>query len=163
MHAAVVASLHRGRLQADVAREHGISVRQVQRIVASWEGRCEPQDWIDPIAELRAALEMLRQAEADMAAIEEKPDNDAAHIGATRLKAELNERRIHLMQVLGLLPRTLAAVPVEHDLQQMLREFGEILQRHQVPHEALRELAELARRSSGQRRPLSLSALAGAA
>lgn len=144
--AAVVASVHRGRSQRDVADEYGITDRQVRRILSTWEAALGESGWIDPIAELRAAIAMLRQAEADMAAIEEAPDNHAAHIGATRLKTEINERRINLMQVLGLLPRNLAAIPVEQQMQAMFRDFAETLRRNDVSDEVLEGMLELAER-----------------
>jgi hypothetical protein len=83
---AIWASCARGRTQAEVAAEHGLSRRQVQRILDA----CERDGLgtgitIDPVAEVLAVLKIHRQAVVDLARIEETADNHAAQVGATRL------------------------------------------------------------------------------
>jgi hypothetical protein len=152
--AAIFQSAARGRLQADIAAEHGITTRQVQRIVAAFRADGE-QEWVDPIAEVSATLELLRQAVADMARIEEGADNHAAHIGATRLKIEARIRRQELMQALGILPRELHALTAAQEMVEIFKEFSGVLNRYGVPDEALRELERLADRAGhlGRARP----------
>jgi hypothetical protein len=152
----VVASVARGRPRAEVAAEHGITTRQVHRIVAAWRGDQQRDTWLDPIAEVQTTLELLRQAVADMAKIEERADNHAAHIGATRLKIEARLRRQELMQSLGILPRQLRALTAGQEMAEIFREFSMVLDRYGVPDDALRELEQLAARALNLGRPASL-------
>lgn len=158
--AEIVASAARGRPQARIAAEHGLTVRQVQRVVASW--RCDRHGdaaWIDPVEEIRATLELLRQVVADMAAIEERPDNDAAHIGASRLKIEAALRRQEFMQALGLLPRQLGTLRAADEMAQLFREFAALAEEHNVSNEYIEALHSLAERSKRiGRSPIALVA-----
>lgn len=139
----VIASLARGRRQAEIAAEHALTVRQVRRIAA------EGQDALfdgDPTEEIAAAVAFLRQAIADMAVIEESPDNHAAHIGATRLKLQAHDRLLGLLAQIGVIPRQLGALGAERQMQEMFRELAAVAEEHDASDELVRALLSFAER-----------------
>ncbi len=135
----------RGARWCDIAsRFDGVSQRQAQRIFASWRDDESSSEFLNAGEVIRSTIELLRQGIADMAALEMSADNDNARIGATRLKVEIAERLIVMLRAVGVLPRNLGSFAVERQVQEMMREFIDLLRRHEVPAELLQDLQALA-------------------
>ncbi|WCB95491.1 hypothetical protein DSM104299_04239 [Baekduia alba] len=111
---------------------------------------------MDPVEEVRAVLELHAQAVADLAKIEENPDNNAAHIGATRLKLESAVRRLELMRDLGLLPNHLRTLRAGDEMSMLFQHFADVLIRHKASDEMLKELEGLASRAAAVSAPIAL-------
>lgn len=154
--ASIAASRARGRTWPEIALEHGVSLRQVQRVAAEWEREKHDIEGVDPFAEIRSTLALLRQVVADMAKIEESADNHAAHIGASRLKVETTMRRLELMFSLGLV-KSPAIVDLEKQTAEVFQELAYLAQHHNVSDDFLTDVLDLStRNSAAQRSPLEL-------
>lgn len=144
--AKIIQSRARGKSWIAIARDHGLSVRGCQRIVEAWrKDGLGVDDVIDPMAEVRALIELLGQAVEDFATVEERTKHDGYRIAATREKIDAATQRFQLLQVLGLIPRP-HVVSAERAMQAMLKEFAAIVERHNVPDEALQEILDLSER-----------------
>jgi hypothetical protein len=151
--AEIVASVARGRTQTSVALDFGLTRQQIGRIVADHRASTGG-DVIDPVAEVRAILDLLNQTVDDMAVVQERADNSAAAIGAARLKLEAKLRRHDVLATLGLMPRDLRALPLGAELQAWAREVREILLRDDTPAATIDDIAAVSDRFATRHRTI---------
>jgi hypothetical protein len=95
----------------------------------------------------------------ELTLLAERADHDAVRLGCLKAKLEVIERRLALLQAVGLLPRDLGALRLELEIRHVLPVFVDVLDRFHVPPEALEELqARLGRGHSGNGRASALPA-----
>jgi hypothetical protein len=151
-----------GATYAAVAQEFGISVRQAKRIVA--RDAAAPALAVSPLAvggtdAIETVLRIHVKARADLAGIIKSSPHDSPRVAAIRTRLDAATAQLAILQAVGDVPRNLASPAERQQLQVVFREFAELLRRHDVGDDALRELLELAdsliggrQRSRGGRR-----------
>jgi len=148
--ARIVAARHSGVTWSRIAAEFDLSVRQAQNIVADWQDS-EPDD-VDGIDALQGLIHLLRQAIEDLAVTAQRASHDSNRIGAIKALVETAMLRWQVERAAGLVPRHPAAPSLHQEMQVVFQEFAELLRRHNVADEALREFLELAERVAQQPR-----------
>jgi hypothetical protein len=128
------------RVTAIAARE-GITPRQVQRIIAARAEAALPLDNVDPDAVVREVLELHDQALSDLA---ELSIDAPAHVrlGAIVRRVDVGVQRLAILRSYGLVPEY-RRWRVARSFDDVLSELAEVLRRHDVPPEALREIVAL--------------------
>jgi hypothetical protein len=105
---------------------------------------------VDPVAEVRALVELLGQSIEDMAEIEERTKHDGVKIAAIRSKVETAFTRFELLQAMGWVPPP-QVIQWEREMQAVIARMVDVLERHAVPDEALRELLAIGEAQLGRR------------
>src|SRR5205085_7819079 len=89
---------------------------------------------------MHAAIETYDKAEP----------GSSVQVQAVRASVDAAVTRMQIMRAAGKVPRSLAGPSIAREMQVMFREFGAILERYEVPDDALRDLLELAETRMGQ-------------
>ena len=144
--ARIVAARHSGGTWQQIAAEFEISVSQAKAIVADWQDS-GPGD-VDELDSFSALLGVLRQAVSDYALIVQCATHDSNRIGALKGLVETASLRWDVERSAGLVPSHPAAPKLAHQLQQVFHELEDLLRRHDVSDEALKEIVELAQRTA---------------
>lgn len=123
--------------------------QEIHRRALSWE---EPlhdpmlalQETIDSVtAAVHAAWDTYREAE----------EGSSVRVQAIRAALDATGTRLHIMQLAGRAPRSLAGPSMASEMRSVFVEFADLLRRHGVPSEALEELIAMAESRMGQGAP----------
>lgn len=128
---------------SEIAREHGVSERQAQRIYA--EARAEAPrlgEHRDPAEFVEELLASYDAALADLAVLARDSKHDATRLGAIRTRIELIETKYATMMATGVLPSSLTQVRNEIDARELGAAVIAVLDRHGVSFEAKQEIRE---------------------
>lgn len=140
-----------GMTWPEVARATGLTQAKCRRLWAQLKESGDPDAPVDAwgwVYRRRDALTItLEEAAATYAAAE--PGSQAA-VAALRLWEQTSDKMLELARWVGWTPRQLAALTAENAMQEMFRELARIVERYDVPSEAIEEMLALAeRRLSG--------------
>lgn len=175
-HTQVVRLRLAGRTWAEIAEEVGLTDRACR---AAWYAFRDSEktlmveeDPLDVVFEHIAGFKELRRLSAEVfaesAAVPAKDKdgnfvklkgggylmagaNSSVRVAALKLVAEMRVREIDLRQQTGLLPRNLGKLQVELDVRWILDQVFLLLQKHDVPDEALAEFETILARQAGER------------
>lgn len=136
---------------ATIAKQVGLSERQCRDIYADFLLWDETQK--DPMKVVEETIDCLWAAmlEASDTAAYAEPGS-TARTGAVKAFIEAATTRLALMQAAGKVPRYLGTFAAEQELRAVMREFAELLERHEITGPPLREFLELAERVGARRR-----------
>lgn len=152
----------RGFAWSEIAREHGVSQRQAQRIYAEVRTAAPKLgDHLDPAEFVEELLASYDAALADLAVLGRDSKHDATRLGAIRTRIELIETKYATMMATGVLPSSLSQVSLEIDGRKMSTAVIDVLDRHGVSLEAQREI-RLALTSDWERERQAVRELAAA-
>jgi hypothetical protein len=116
---------------------------------------------IDPVAEI---IDLIRTRERIAEKLEGIADNGSHPGYQVSALARLNEvktARFALLQAVGLVPRRLSWWTEEAGMVRMLRDFAELIRKHDVPDEVLNDFQQLAESRVEQSRGVSLALTGG--
>ena len=170
----VVSSLNRVKqdamMQADresglswpqIASKHGVSLRTAQRRVnAHRAASIEAGDAVpsinraddvlgfkvDALAEIQDLLDTQARIAGRLEVIASTSSHESACVAANVRLAEVKERRIAVLQAMGLVPRRLSWWTEAAGAVEVMREFARIIAKHNVADEALNDVLKLAER-----------------
>lgn len=134
----------------EIAKRVGLSERSVRRSYRRYLEYREPEasEWRQVEEALDLLNEIVREA-ADNAA--HAPPGSSARTGALRIMLEAVERQLAMRQALGKIPRYLGDFAQRGELETVLREFAEVLDRHEVGEALMDDFIELAERVAQRR------------
>jgi hypothetical protein len=136
--------LAKGHALTTVSERYGLTERQLRNI---WRDRTNSELFnaqLNPEEELQDELDLLAALMAESAELAELTLNDAVRLGTIRTRLAIQERRIELKRLYGVLPWGHEHLKLRSQVEEMIDSLVEILARHQVPDEVYRELAQLA-------------------
>jgi hypothetical protein len=149
--------VHRARvIAAERAKVEPTSWKAISDMVGLAQSQCREiyADFLrwdetmhDPMAVVDETIDCLWAAMIETSDTAANADpGSAARVGAIRAFMEAATTRLALMQAAGKVPRYLGTFQAQAELQAVLREFGELLRKHAIEGEALRDFLELAER-----------------
>lgn len=145
----IVVDRARGMSWGAIERKHGITTRQCQNVWTKFADERKPalegQDPLDVIVEL---IEGYRAQEEHLAELSDETDVVNEKIAAIREQRAHKEARTELLQAIGYLPKNLGTLAIEVDVRFLAQTVVEILDRHDVPVDARKELVEALRHRS---------------
>jgi hypothetical protein len=107
---------------------------------------------IDPTVAADEALAFLERKMSDLAALAIDSPNDAVRLGALKASIAAGIEYLDLLRVFGRLPRGAAEFVAQRDLPAIFGALAEVMQRHDVPDGAIREMLALSERHVGRPR-----------
>jgi hypothetical protein len=139
---AIVIDRNKGFTWPEIARRHGLQERQARNVYREWREdklaeEVAPRDASEWLFE---ALSMYQQIISTLAQTADDADNDAARVGALRTQMAAMDRHTELLLATGRLPRSLQASIDRQQVQVMIRRMAEVLERHDVQPEVIRDL-----------------------
>jgi hypothetical protein len=141
---AIVAAYRRGVPGAKLAESHGLTRQRVQQIVAGWDDLPSiPRDGVrvDAGHEVARTLAAFEQAIADLGEIVMSSDSQThVKLGAITRALDAHERRLKLMASAGYISANLAAPLVEQQMVALTRTVANVMRKHGVGEEVVREL-----------------------
>jgi hypothetical protein len=144
----IAAAHHAGVPAARLAAEFGVTPRQIANILLDWKTSTpEDADGRDSFAALLAAV---RFSVDELATVAVTAENDSNRIGALRTLVEHSLLRWQVERAAGMVPRHPAAPGLATEMHLVFREFAELLRRHDVGDDALREFLALAETRMGR-------------
>lgn len=127
-----------------IAKKHGITPRQAQRIYAQFLD-FEAAKHGDPLAIVDDAL-LLREALLErLGEIVASDAQETAIVGAARAMREIDVERLELMQAVGRLPRSMTRWQSESDFAEIVRGVLSILEANSIGEPVLRQIQDLVR------------------
>lgn len=147
---AKIVALHKARVPwKTIAARFGMTVRGAERIVEMWEASAVDVEK-DPGEYFTELIDGLTMAVEEFAVLGLTAEYEAHRIGALKAYVETLMARDEVLRAAGVLPRHRAAPRLEQEMQVVFRELADLLTRHDVGEDALRELVELAQSRMGQ-------------
>lgn len=128
----------------EIAREVGLPVRNCQKLLKQLQETGDPDAPANPMAPIQRHLDVLETVMDEAAITYAEATRGAERVGALKLLKDASSEMIDYMRLVGFLPRQLGALSFEREAQQMFRQFAEILQRYDVPDDAVAEVLALA-------------------
>jgi hypothetical protein len=144
--------LAKGLAWVTVAERYGLTERQLRNI---WRDRTSSQLFhakLDPEQELRDELELLAALMAEAAELGELTLNDAVRLGTIRTRLAIQERRIELKRLYGVLPWGHEHLQLRSQVEEMIDSLIEILTRHRVSEAVYEDIALLSEAEHEQSR-----------
>jgi hypothetical protein len=145
-----------------IAKAVGVSERQANEIYRQfllWE---EPQH--DPMKAVDETIDVMTVAmHGALETYMEAKEGSSVRVAALKTAVETAAARLQIMRAAGRAPRSLAAPSMVAEMQLVFREFAELLRRHDVGDDALREFLELAETRMGRLTAIDARALPSAA
>ena len=144
-----------GKTWPEVAKITGMSQAKCKRLERDIRDHGDPDSVVDPMAPVLRHLDVLEVTmdEASATYLAASPGS-TARVGALKLLKESSAEMLEMMQLIGAVPRSLAAFRAEREMQQMLRDFIEVVRDHDIPDEAVQAMRDLAARRLAVGRPL---------
>jgi hypothetical protein len=132
-----------------IAKDVGLSERQAQEVYAQFIDWEKPLH--DPMAVVEETIDGLTVAmhEAWQTYADAAPGS-SVRVQAIRTAADAAVTRLQVMRAAGRAPRSLAAPSFAAEMQTAFREFAELLGRHDVSDEVLRDFLGLAEARMGR-------------
>jgi hypothetical protein len=140
---AIVAAYRRGVSAERLAESHGLTPRRVFQIVEAWADLPSiPRDGVrvDAGKEVARTLAAFEQAIADLGEIVGGDAPVHVRLGAVTRTLDAHERRLKLMAAAGYISRNLAAPLIEQEMVALARTVADVMRRHGVAEEVVREL-----------------------
>jgi hypothetical protein len=132
---------------AEVATRYGVSERHAKRVLAAFRDTRPRLHERDPIEVVERALDEYDDIIDELRAVARQTRQDNARVGALKARLQATESRLSLLQAVGVLPRDLGQLRVEHDVRFIAQAILDVFDRHDVSAEARRDLqAVLGRR-----------------
>jgi hypothetical protein len=146
----------------EIAKDVGLSESQCGLVYGQfleWEAPLH-----DPMEVVQETIDALTVAMHEaLRTYEAAPEGTSVRVQALRTGMDAAVTRLQVMRAAGRAPRSLAAPAVAQQMQVVFREFAELLRRHQVGDDALREFLELAEGQMGRMSAIEGRALPAAA
>jgi hypothetical protein len=145
---AIVAAYRRGVPASKLADSHGITRQAIHKIVKGWDDLPSiPRDGVrvDAGQEVARTLAAFEQAISDLGEIVGSDAQTHVKLGAITRALDAHERRLKLMAAAGYISRNLAAPLIEQEMVAMVRAVADVMRRHQIGEEVIRELLTEAR------------------
>jgi hypothetical protein len=139
----IVAAYRRGVPAAKIAESHGLTRQRVGQIVAGWADLPSiPREGVhvDAGHEVARTLAAFEQAITDLGEIVGGPAPTHVKLGAITRTLDAHERRLKLMAAAGYISRNLAAPLIEQEMVKLARTVADVMRRHGVAEEVVREL-----------------------
>jgi hypothetical protein len=140
-----------GKTWPEVAKATGLSQAKCRRLYAQVQQSGDPDAPVDAWAWVYRRLDALNITMEEVAVTyAAAPPGSAAAVRALQVWEQTSEKMLELARWVGWTPRQLGALNAERAMQEMFREIARIVERYDVPTEAVEEILELAeRRLSG--------------
>jgi hypothetical protein len=135
---------------ADIAKEVGMSEAGARD---AWEQFREAEASMldDPLAVVDETIDMMTVAiHQALATYEDAAPGSSVRVQALRAAVDTAMVRLQVMRSAGRAPRSLAAPALAQQLQVVFREFAELLRRHELGDEVLRDFLSLAESQMGR-------------
>lgn len=147
----------------EIAVATGMSQAKCKRLAKDLQDAGDPDRPADPMAPIQRHLDVLEvtMLEASQTYVD-APEGSSVRVGALKLLKESSADWIDMMRLVGGVPRQLGAIPAERQMQQLFREFAELLRDHDASDEMLQALLELAERRLTRSAPIEGRALPAA-
>jgi hypothetical protein len=132
-----------------IGKEVGMSARGAEEAYATW------LEWEEPLHDPNGVVDETINAltvsmHEALRTYEAAPEGSSVRVQALRTTVHTAITRLQVMRAAGRAPRSLAAPMVERQMQAVLREFAELLGRHEVGDDVLRDFLLLAESKMGQ-------------
>lgn len=133
----------------DIAKQIGMSMAGAQEAYAQfleWEMPLH-----DPLAVVDETIDAMTVAlHESIQTYEDADPGSSVRVQALRTAVDTALTRLQVMRAAGRAPRSLAAPAVGQQMQTVFREFAELLRRHQVGDDVIRDFLELAEGQMGR-------------
>jgi chorismate mutase len=123
-----------------IARREGKPMRTCQYVYAKLVEQRTPMDDPTGMSVLVETLDLYNEIIEFLAEAVRDADMWTARIGAARSIMDALKDRVELMIVMGRMPRSVAAASDRQRVHTMLRQMGEVLERHGVAPEVIEDL-----------------------
>lgn len=128
---------------AAVAKSEGLSERACQRIFTDYTRAAERHQDPTGLPVLEETLLAYEEVIRWFASAAEDADQWSSRVAAARSMVDALKDRLELLIVMGRMPRSIQAAGDRQRVQAMVRRMAEVLERHDVDPEVIRDLLEV--------------------
>jgi hypothetical protein len=139
--AEVFAARARGLTWPALASEFGLSERQCQRVVASYQASRAELDRIgEPASVVQDSLDSIDAAIEELAELADDTRHDGTRLGAIRARLKAVDRKVDLLHRVGVLDND--TVGGKRDVERVAVVIADVLEAHRVPEDVQLAIAE---------------------